>query len=106
MDNLPASWITCDLKTLLTSLESGSRPKGGVRGIKEGIPSIGAEHLSYKGTFDFSSIKYVPEEFATQMHKGRIKKNDILIVKDGATTGKTAFVASSRLPRIVGRIAG
>lgn len=89
---MPTRWATCDLGTLLTSLESGSRPKGGVRGIKEGVPSIGGEHLTYKGTFDFSSIKYVPKEFASRMNKGHIRKNDILIVKDGATTGKTAFV--------------
>ena len=89
---MPTSWMTCDLKTLLTSLESGSRPKGGVRGIKEGIPSIGGEHLTYKGTLDFSSIKYVSNEFASRMNKGHIQKSDILIVKDGATTGKTAFI--------------
>ena len=89
---MPTSWMTCDFKTLLTSLESGSRPKGGVRGIKEGIPSIGGEHLTYKGKLDFSSIKYVPNEFASRMNKGHIQKSDILIVKDGATTGKTAFI--------------
>jgi type I restriction enzyme S subunit len=92
MDNLPNGWTACDLGSLLISLESGSRPKGGVKDIKEGIPSIGGEHLTYKGTFNFSSVKYVPQEFASRMHRGHIQKNDILIVKDGATTGKTAFV--------------
>ena len=85
-------WTTTPLENLLISLESGSRPRGGVRGIPNGIPSIGGEHLTYKGTFDFTSIKYVPKEFANNMNKGRIQKDDILIVKDGATTGKTAFV--------------
>ncbi|OQY97619.1 MAG: hypothetical protein B6D35_14395 [Candidatus Brocadia sp. UTAMX2] len=92
MSNLPKGWETAMLNDLLISLESGSRPKGGVRGIQKGTPSIGGEHLSYDGTFDFSSIKYVPEEFAKNMSKGNIRLNDILIVKDGATTGKTAFV--------------
>lgn len=92
MSNLPQGWTICNLDTVLTSLESGARPKGGVRGITSGVPSIGGEHLTYKGTFDFSSIKYVPEEFASKMKKGHIWSNDILIVKDGATTGKTAFV--------------
>lgn len=89
---MPQGWATCNLDTVLTSLESGSRPKGGVRGIENGVPSIGGEHLTYKGTFDFSSIKYVPEKFAGKMKQGHIKPNDILIVKDGATTGKIAFV--------------
>jgi type I restriction enzyme S subunit len=92
MNDLPQSWITCDLKTLLISLESGGRPKGGVRGIMEGVPSIGGEHLTYKGSFNLSSLKYVPKEFANRMNKGHVQKNDILVVKDGATTGKTALV--------------
>ncbi|MCL6447658.1 MAG: restriction endonuclease subunit S [Armatimonadetes bacterium] len=92
MKSLPESWTTCTLKELLIALESGSRPKGGVQGVKEGIPSLGGEHLTFEGGFTFHSIKFVPEEFANRMSKGHIQKNDILIVKDGATTGKTAFV--------------
>lgn len=92
---LPQSWVNCALSELLKSLESGSRPKGGVKGILEGIPSLGGEHLTWDGKFDFSSIRYVPKQFALSMNKGHIKTNDILIVKDGATTGKTSFVDHS-----------
>lgn len=91
-NNLPKGWIETSLEDLLDSLESGSRPKGGVRGISDGIPSIGGEHLNYDGGFDFTNIKYVPTQFASQMNKGQIELEDILIVKDGATTGKTSFV--------------
>ena len=94
-DELPQGWTTTALAELLTAVESGSRPRGGVRGIREGIPSVGGEHLKYDGTFDFRSVKYVPKEFAADMNRGRIQTNDILVVKDGATTGKTAFVDSS-----------
>jgi type I restriction enzyme S subunit len=73
-------------------LESGSRPKGGVGALTSGVPSLGGEHLTKDGGFDFSEIKYVSEEFFEQMPRGHIQPNDILIVKDGATTGKTAFV--------------
>lgn len=92
MSLIPNNWTNCSLEELLIALESGSRPKGGVKGIKNGVPSIGGEHLTYKGTFDLSSIKYVPVEFAKNMSKGHVQYNDILIVKDGATTGKTVFV--------------
>ena len=81
---IPHHWKVMPLSELLVSLESGSRPRGGVRGISHGIPSVGGEHLKYDGTFDFSSIKYVPNEFANKMTKGRIRINDILVVKDGA----------------------
>lgn len=85
-------WITCKLNELLLTLETGSRPQGGVKEIREGVPSIGGEHLTCNGTFDFTKIKFVPRDFADRMSKGHIQKYDILIVKDGATTGKTAFV--------------
>jgi type I restriction enzyme S subunit len=83
------------LSDIIRSLESGSRPKGGAKNIKEGIPSIGGEHLVYGGSFDFSQIRYIPKTFYNQMLKGKVEKYDILIVKDGATTGKTSFVDES-----------
>lgn len=76
----------------ISHIESGSRPKGGVKKYTGGIPSIGGEHLNYDGNFSFENLRYIPESFYEQSNKGKIKKFDILIVKDGATTGKTAFV--------------
>ena len=76
----------------IVTLESGSRPKGGVRGIAEGIPSLGGEHLIADGGFNFNKIKYIPEPFFKSQKKGHVSPNDIIIVKDGATTGKTSFV--------------
>jgi type I restriction enzyme S subunit len=96
-DKIPASWTAACLSELLIDLESGSRPRGGVRGIACGVPSIGGEHLKYDGSFDFTAIKYVSTQFAAGMSKGHIETNDILVVKDGATTGKTAFV-DARFP--------
>jgi type I restriction enzyme S subunit len=93
--NIPDSWVEVQLEEILVSLESGSRPKGGVRGIQSGIPSIGGEHLNDAGFFDFSNVKYVPEQFASKMNRGQIMAGDVLIVKDGATTGKTSFVSPS-----------
>ncbi len=90
----PEGWEETSLDQILTSLESGSRPKGGVRGIKEGVPSIGGEHLNENGGFRFEAIKFVPHEFYERMQRGRIEIGDILVVKDGATTGKVALVRS------------
>jgi len=91
-DNLPEGWIEITLDQILQALESGSRPKGGVRGIAEGIPSIGGEHIDENGGFRFETIKFVPHNFFKQMNHGHIQTGDILIVKDGATTGKVALV--------------
>jgi type I restriction enzyme S subunit len=93
--NLPEGWTETPLLDLLTSLESGKRPRGGVRGISEGVPSLGGEHLDAHGGFDFTNIKYVPGNFASSMKRGHLQKGDVLIVKDGATTGKVALVGES-----------
>ncbi|MXV78058.1 hypothetical protein F4001_06850, partial [Candidatus Poribacteria bacterium] len=85
------SWESIKLSEFIT-LESGSRPKGGVRNILEGVPSLGGEHLNSDGGFNFEKIRYVPEKYFESLNKGQINLNDIIIVKDGATTGKTSFV--------------
>lgn len=88
-------WPVKPLINVLQTFESGSRPKGGVGTSTSGVPSLGGEHLTNEGDFDFSGIKYVSEEFFEQMLRGHIQTDDILIVKDGATTGKTAFVSDN-----------
>ncbi len=87
------NWNREPLREILITLESGGRPKGGA--IAEGIPSIGGEHLNYNGKFNFEKMKFVPETYFKSMNRGLIKRGDVLIVKDGATTGKTSFVGSN-----------
>jgi type I restriction enzyme S subunit len=83
---------TVPLSDWVGELESGARPKGGIKdGIGE-VPSLGAEHLADDGGFNFAKDKRIPYDFYRSMKKGRIQTGDILIVKDGATTGKVSFV--------------
>jgi type I restriction enzyme S subunit len=91
-DELPEGWTEAPLVELLSSLESGTRPKGGVRKIPSGVPSIGGEHLDDCGGFRFAKLKYVPTAFYRGMTRGHIQKRDVLVVKDGATTGKVSLV--------------
>lgn len=84
--------MTIKLSEVISVLESGSRPKGGVKEGQEGIPSLGGEHLSKEGGFNFSKLKMITHEFYSNMKRGKIEIGDILIVKDGATTGKVAIV--------------
>ena len=80
------------LNEVVKELESGARPKGGVSSESGTIPSLGAEHLSEDGGFNFHKNKFVTAEFFNNLKSGKVKDNDILIVKDGATTGKVSFV--------------
>lgn len=80
-----------NLSDFVTALESGGRPKGG--GTKSGdIPSLGAEHLTNFGGFNFAKLKFIPRDYFDNMNKGIIQSEDILIVKDGATTGKVGII--------------
>ena len=85
-------WSTKPLGELLIALESGLRPKGGVVEISDGIPSVSGEHINRDGEFIWEAPKHVTREFYSAMRRGRIQRGDILVVKDGATTGKTAMV--------------
>jgi type I restriction enzyme, S subunit len=85
-------WQRVPLRTVLLSMESGSRPKGGVRAIRDGVPSIGGEHLTSDGGFNFQALRYVPEDFYSAMRRGHVAPGDLLVVKDGATTGKVSLV--------------
>jgi len=91
---LPPGWRWVRLNDVLTALESGSRPRGGVQRIKEGYLSIGAEHILEFGTLDLANPRYVPKGFFNTLRKGKIKQGDVLLVKDGATTGRVALVRS------------
>ena len=73
----------------IVEFESGSRQKGGA--VSSGIPSIGGEHIDAEGNIRFDRMKYVSEDHFQGMKKGILKKGDVLIVKDGATTGKAGF---------------
>lgn len=71
------------------SIESGSRGKGGASTL--GIPSIGGEQISSAGYILTEKMKYITEEHFKKMKQGILKPGDILLVKDGAKTGKCAF---------------
>jgi|SRR5581483_6818638 len=90
--DLPEGWALAPLSGLLALMESGGRPKGGVRHISQGVPSIGGEHLDSNGSFRLERVKFVPDAFYKTMRHGHIAIGDVLIVKDGATTGKVALV--------------
>jgi restriction endonuclease S subunit len=86
---------TVRLSEVKTELESGGRPKGGASDLSSGVLSVGGEHVSIDGSFLLQTKRFVPNDFFESMRRGRLQRDDILIVKDGATTGKVAFVDST-----------
>jgi len=85
-------WNLESLNNIVSILESGNRPKGGVRQFKKGAVSLGGEHIGLDGSLSLTKIKYVPIEYYNSSKFGIVMPEDILICKDGALTGKVALV--------------
>jgi len=95
MGLIPEGWEVCQLGDQLAALETGKRPKGGAIGFEGGVPSIGAENVNGIGKHDFSSEKYVPSNFFSQMRQGIIQNGDVAIYKDGAYIGRSSYFRDS-----------
>ncbi len=91
LGDIPQGWEATTLGAHLAALESGKRPKGGIREEAEGVPSIGAENINGIGRHEFASEKLVPREFFEQMRKGVVRDRDVAIYKDGAYIGKSSY---------------
>lgn len=85
---IPRGWRVGTLGEVISELEVGKRPKGGVKGIDHGVPSIGAESIKRVGEFDFSKTKYVPLDFFEAMGRGYVQSRDVLLYKDGGRPGE------------------
>jgi type I restriction enzyme S subunit len=91
LGDIPQGWEATILGAHLAALESGKRPKGGIREEADGVPSIGAENINGIGRHEFASEKLVPREFFEQMRKGVVHDRDVAIYKDGAYIGKSSY---------------
>jgi restriction endonuclease S subunit len=83
------------MRTILTFLESGSRPSGGVSQYESGILSLGGEHVNNKCEIEIRNEKFVPLEYHLKNLKTETQLNDIILVKDGATTGKIGIITEN-----------
>ena len=83
------------LADLLELIESGKRPEGGVANIQSGILSFGGEHINDQCEIEVSTPRYISSKFHSLYNKTETQINDLLLVKDGATTGKIGIVSST-----------
>lgn len=91
LGDIPHGWEVTTLGLHLTALESGKRPKGGIREVEDGVPSIGAENINGIGRHDFAGEKFISREFLLEMRKGVVRDRDVAIYKDGAYIGKSSY---------------
>lgn len=72
-------------------LSTGKRMKGG--GLKEGdVISLGGENITDDSKLILDKLNYISIEFYESISKGWVKSNDIILMKDGARTGKLTIL--------------
>ena len=91
LGKIPKGWQVGKFSDVIAELESGKRPKGGINSLDMEVPSIGAENIIGLGQYDFSKTKYISLEFFNEMKTGKIKHNDVLLYKDGASLGRKSL---------------
>lgn len=92
--NIPANWTVC--KTLFAlSMPITDGPHTTPELYDEGVPFVSAEAVSCgNGRIDFDHIRgYISEEFYQECCLKYIpQRNDIYMIKSGATTGRVSYV--------------
>ena len=91
MGKIPTDWEVSNLENILSCIESGSRPKGGINSNDTEIPSVGAENIIGLGKYDYNKEKYISNEFYKKMKRGKIQDLDVLLYKDGAQLGRKSI---------------
>ena len=91
LGKIPNDWTISNLENILSCIESGSRPKGGINSNDTEIPSIGAENIIGLGKYDYNKEKYISDEFYKKMKRGKIQSLDVLLYKDGAQLGRKSI---------------
>ena len=91
LGKIPNDWEVSNLENILSCIESGSRPKGGINSNDTEIPSVGAENIIGLGKYDYNKEKYISNEFYKKMKRGKIQDLDVLLYKDGAQLGRKSI---------------
>jgi len=95
---IPKEWEITKLSNLI-EVETGKRAKGG--SLEKGnVASIGGEQIDDEGNILWDKMKFIPDDFYDFLKQGRVNLGDVLLVKDGATTGKVAIVKSLKYERV------
>jgi type I restriction enzyme S subunit len=85
------NWHKSYLASVVSTLESGSRPKGGASTETGEVASLGRENIVRSGGVTLAEVKRVPHAFFERMTKGHLADGDVIINKDGAQTGKVGI---------------
>ena len=100
LGDVPDGWAVKRLKHCISVLESGKRENDENDIYSSYAFSIGGEHIGWDGKLNLTNERFISKHVYQKLTKGKIKRNDILLVKDGATIGKTAIIGQLPYERV------
>ena len=75
------------------AIQSGKSPQGGAKYSVGDVPILLVGNITEAGTLTLSALNYADEDFFdANSDRASVKPLDILIAKDGATTGKVGLI--------------
>ena len=91
-DSIP--YPTAELNQLVSrTIQSGKSPKGGAKYSVGDIPILLVGNITADGSISLDDLSYVDGDFFdSNQEKSGVNSMDLLIAKDGATTGKVGLV--------------
>ena len=98
LGDIPKHWELRRLSSCISEMESGGREQSESES-PDGIPNLGGEHIGFDGQIISENMRYVSVPYFNNMKKGVVRRGDILLVKDGATIGKAAFMREIPFPK-------
>ena len=95
---IPEHWKIVPLKFLVRVVSKGTTPTTmGMDFVDSGIRFIKAENITSNGVANEPAI-YIDEMTNQALQRSILRRNDVLMVIAGATTGKVAVVEKDNLP--------
>ncbi|GEM_PF-6957097 len=77
---IPKDWSLETFSDVISTLESGGRPKTDERSENDSVLSIGGAHISSEGEFKLSEPVRISEEYYSKMNSGKINNFYYLVV--------------------------
>ncbi len=90
--DIPKSWKTIRLKSVVSKVNSGVTPKGGATAyVEEGVPLIRSQNVVFDG-LDLDDVVFIKEITHDKMKNSKVFNGDVLLNITGASIGRTCYV--------------
>lgn len=92
LGDIPAHWVACKLKYLVSKIGSGITPRGGAESYQsEGIPLFRSQNIQFDG-LRMDDIVFIDPDTHESMSNSKVFEGDVLINITGASIGRCFYI--------------